>query len=869
MFYRRYPKKKESPFPDKENYIYVEEGEEYDSEEYETDSDYDGEEESASCQPNEENKYPLDSRSDGPQSGLNGLKDEEISSIISDNSDPASTSSSLKSESNESGEIAQDETALEHDRENSNSDELTLHTDINETVSHGNEGNLEEKVTAPPAEKPLASQDKLDLENSKGMSKNDLILHTNVNQTAAQEDEEDSKKLVSTSSLAEKRFLLFQAVEHDRVDIIKKVFQTQESIGHGQSDKCLIQLLLNNRLSPPYTEEDKEDVFIPPLHVAIATSSTGAVNCLLRMGADPSIRPVVLYSDNLEKLQHLNNKTNWNLLHNVSAWELAFGSNEKYNQEEAKSYKKKAWYSKLVEDNENTDVDVSLQEDSNNMSCIDIMPSKLEGIKNAFLSEALRAIGSDEVNRLRELLDSGLSATTNVGGKNLLEWCAEMNVVGCTEILKHKVTSTHNINDKETLVSKATHTNETPASSNTECDEISEVSCIQMKKSQENYKLQLEESESLVAELSSILDNIAEEVSITQSLIYHRGASNSALLLQVRSLKESRSTKDEEISEWEVKLFEVESELTTVKKLWTNQGRDIEKLPNENAVNCKVEFNSELSATSPKNYCTEKNETASEMSTKLALNRSKVKNLRSSISDLGLEYERNMAKVENIGLSCVVKLSRNLREEVHEKENKLENIKRCHATVHSNVKMIRYLLEEGMTDIPSNPDVEGLDKKQNVKINSQHSKNVSNEKKVENVQRRGRDTEFSMPSRLLSIANDSIPTPGTADDAFAEQTNESLCGTNDQNIEFEQEDDDLNKPVVYDETIAISQSPSQTIASGDSSALMSNDLYNNYMPSHIWKLILRIVGIGRKVVQRNISVGRIGKDNDRVHIMIV
>jgi ankyrin repeat protein len=72
------------------------------------------------------------------------------------------------------------------------------------------------------------------------------------------------------TSFWEKQSLLVLAAEHDRVDILKAILT---------DDECEKMTLMNSG--------------IPPLHIAISFGSTNATQSLLRMVADPSIRPNV------------------------------------------------------------------------------------------------------------------------------------------------------------------------------------------------------------------------------------------------------------------------------------------------------------------------------------------------------------------------------------------------------------------------------------------------------------------------------------------------------------------------------------------------------------------------------------------------
>ena len=173
-----------------------------------------------------------------------------------------------------------------------------------------------------------------------------------VDSVSEEEEEEET-------SLAEKRALLALAAENDRVDILKAILTEQ--------DKSLL------------LETD-----MPPLHVAISYGSTNATSCLLRMGANPAIRP-----------------TSHQKYAGMTAWELAFGSS-----------------------------------DNSSIQPVEMPPSKREGIRHAFTAEALRCIGGDEVERLQHLLDSGMPPSIDIGGKNLHGWSIEMGANQCKELTR-------------------------------------------------------------------------------------------------------------------------------------------------------------------------------------------------------------------------------------------------------------------------------------------------------------------------------------------------------------------------------------------------------------------------------------------------
>jgi hypothetical protein len=79
--------------------------------------------------------------------------------------------------------------------------------------------------------------------------------------------------------------------------------------------------------------------------------------------------------------------------------------------------------------------------------------------------------------------------------------------------------------------------------------------------------------------LSSILDNLAEEVSITHGLLMQHGDdSNSALLSQVRQLKKQRADIDDEVILWEGFLADRCAELDMVTIWWQKRGGRIEDI---------------------------------------------------------------------------------------------------------------------------------------------------------------------------------------------------------------------------------------------------------------------------------------------------
>ena len=302
--------------------------------------------------------------------------------------------------------------------------------------------------------------------------------------------EEESEEEEATS-LAEKQSLLALAAEHDRVDILKAILTPEDR-----------EALLNHH-----------GEFPPPLHVAISYGSTNATSCLLRMGANPAIRP--LCQDKRYD--------------GVSAWELAFGSGDDNGESS------KGWLGGMLSGAEESASQTPV------VKAVDMAPSKREGIRHAFTAEALRCIGSDEEERLKHLLDSGMPPSIDIGGKNLHGWCVEMGAKNCQNL-----TLPFEPPPQEEEMT-AESTSEEPSS--TDAPEPRTASVSSDPDSLAALDNRLEELEALARALSSCLDNLAEEVSVCHGLLLLGGGA-SALASHVRSLKVLKERQETELEQW-------------------------------------------------------------------------------------------------------------------------------------------------------------------------------------------------------------------------------------------------------------------------------------------------------------------------------
>jgi len=349
------------------------------------------------------------------------------------------------------------------------------------------------------------------------------------------EKEEEKEEDEEVTSMHEKRSLLLLAAEHDRVDILNAILA---------DDSESRVMLLNSG--------------IPPLHISIAFGSTNAVQSLLRMGADPSIRPDVNAIKNEFEAQgeeQLVDIPNMGRFDNLTAWELAFG---KANAEKTNP-KKSGWFGGGVKRG------------------LDIAPSKLETIRMGFTAEALRSIGSDEVDRLKQLLDSGMPATIDIGGKNLYDWSVEMGALQCEELLRPEEAARSE--SFAAPAGDATSEQQANVQDGTRKEAASAV-LDRSKPGEESLSSlvnRIDELESLSKALSSCLDNLAEEVSVCHGLLLMGGGA-SALASHVRSLKTLKENKIVELQHLEEAWEFSEDELAYWVKESGEQGREVAEL---------------------------------------------------------------------------------------------------------------------------------------------------------------------------------------------------------------------------------------------------------------------------------------------------
>ncbi|GAX09728.1 hypothetical protein FisN_19Lh198 [Fistulifera solaris] len=456
------------------------------------------------------------------------------------------------------------------------------------------------------------------------------------------EDEEEEEEEEDVTSTAEKLSLLSLAAEHDRVDILNSILAEEKN-------------------GPTTLLDGNDNSTIPPLHIAVSYGSVNATNCLLRMGADPSIRPNVTVIQ--EKTRQMEKSTSHlNRYDDASAWELVFGRDTSASNEATH------------ENHRRTKIEP-----------LDIPLSKREGIRHAFTAEALRCIGSDEVDRLRQLLASGMPHQIDIGGKHLYDWSVEMGALKCEELLRP--TQLHVSNGA------ATNGNGPKKSVVLNRGEPQSISSLLNR---------LDESHALSNALSSCLDNLGEEVAVCSGLLL-LGSGASALASHVRSLRSTLESKQDELDRLQEAWVNSEDEL----EYWVKKcGPEGEKIASQVFVQNK----------GPPESNEDEEHQRQQLIGQIAASESKIRMLRVSIADLSEENARNLSEVEKRGLSGGINLVRGLREQIKDLDFKISLAKSGDAECCTKIS----LLQSKFHSVSQNPDKGSLtlSKKESVELSS-------------------------------------------------------------------------------------------------------------------------------------------------------
>lgn len=593
-----------------------------------------------------------------------------------------------------------------------------------------------------------------------------------------------SAETEAATTTAEKHALLVLAAEHDRVDILQAIL-SDESVDR--------------------TELLREG--IPPLHIAVSYGSVNATNCLMRMGADPSIRPDIKAIREAQKQEgappievpHINR------FDGVTAWELVFGDGTSVQE-----VKSTGWSLFGMQSSSNLDEDLSesqggsqTRQRKRKIVPVNIAPSKREGIRHAFTAEALRCIGSDEVDRLRQLLDSGMPASIDIGGKNLYDWAVEMGALQCEELLRPTEAAkfelemegeeTANV-DKRASGAPSQNASLNESDKNLERQRSAVLDRTDpLNETPAQLANRLDELDSLARALSVSLDGLAEEASVCNGLLLMGGGA-SALASHVRSLKATKERKMDELERIGEAWENSEDELA----YWAREGgKEGQQIATSMLVPQPFEKPTRRSSLTPAKNQDEEVAQRRQFKAQIAASEQKVRKLRAAISDLSEVLSRDLEEVEKRGLSGGINLVRGLREEIREIDFQLNEAKNGEATCRTKINLIQSKIHM-----------------------------ASLRKSTEMGKNEGATEKPSIPT---SVQTDSAPAPPR------NETTLKTSATATATTEDERETD--TKPA------SAPPKRSEQIASGQSTAIaVRNAGRQGLFPVSLWQILLRIIG---------------------------
>ena len=576
------------------------------------------------------------------------------------------------------------------------------------------------------------------LENDKDREQNSREEANEANGQHTNNQQEDE-----TPSLSERRSLLSLAAEHNRVDVIKELM----SMTASEADKrSLLQGVGGHT-------QDTEGAFIPPpLHAAVAQGSVDAASCLLRMGADPSLRPLLPNNHTLQQSNGSNEDRNYKKYHGRSAWELAFGALVKIedghesDEDEEVEKSSKGWFGfggnkEVVEKTDHVSNNhVSYKQ----ISGLNIPAAKIDGIHHAFTAEALRAIGSDEVDRLSELLDGGMTPDIEVAGKTLKKWSGEMDAAGCLALMmRSEPIEPIEISVDNRIVQNTTNKGNDHVANQSNLEgkncEATELDEQLASLSRQDIITLIIENESLIPALTSCRDDLAEEIEMCRNVLRDikstggkGGLASRSLLDLVRSLKEDRVDLEALEKQWQEAWEEREDELDWFwEEAISDEVRD--ELAQSEVLDSVVEPLRVGIKAIPADA------TFEELANRYHEATNRVSTLRAFIASLAEDSGRYKNEIESSGLGGALSLVRTLRGELKELQEKISQAQTGESNCRRKIALIQKRIghpvnEEGLEDYQLNAIIAENHQNHSLLLDSSSSfDNTSNEAQTDDV----------------------------------------------------------------------------------------------------------------------------------------
>lgn len=439
---------------------------------------------------------------------------------------------------------------------------------------------------------------------------------------------------------------------------------------------------------------------------------------------------------------------NYRKYNGMSAWELAFGGVVEVDVDDAENAmeaeeeeepveQKRGWFRfgpSKAPPTEDVAVNTHVSSTTGNKRIkrkqpLNIPQQKLEGIKHAFTAEALRAIGSDEMPRLSQLLNAGMESNMEVAGKTLVQWAKEMDARDCLSMFEDmrglneedeeeeeevdQVVAEDNANDADVQDENESQMhNEQPTSASApvlqEERVVESSSAIQSEErpvfiqderlaglSLSDIRTLVQENINLIPALSTCLNDLTAETSISSTILQdvqstggRGGLSSASLVNLVRSLKDRRLQAEEASHAWQRAWEEREDELDFFweEVLDDRMREELDPILNQIVMipmplGVPPEFNGANDAANGDNV--------EYWRKRFVVVDQHISTLRRSIADLAQQSANNSAEIQKHGMGGALSLTKSIRDEIKEFESQLEVAKSGEETCRKKIEIIQ------------------------------------------------------------------------------------------------------------------------------------------------------------------------------------
>jgi hypothetical protein len=608
--------------------------------------------------------------------------------------------------------------------------------------------------------------------------------------------------------------LFLLAIEADRVDILQELLQSTSNTDPGTRELLINPVMTLSNDTDAAVESTYCCTSIPPLHIAVSYGSMNAINYLLRVGANPAVRPdvglMIQQADAAAKQvkdpNHISSVFMLDVPHiqkydQLTAWELAFGLDSTSSAVTPELQKKSSWL-------------FGNGSSSKSNSASSLPPLKRESIRHAFLAEAIRCISNDDIERLRQLLDAGMpSGDVSDPSSSLLKWCTDFHAAQCLNYLQPLLNPPSNDNPElSSPTSEGTSTSASQPSARKLFLESGGSSLVAL----QNRRNELD---ALCRSLSLCLDNVAEEVSVGAGLLLQASGAQ-ALASHVRSVKHQRQQMLDEYERYQDAYQNSLDELVYYIQQYQNQN-GMRYPPVDDAPGIHEWWSEHMGKSDGPSKIVPQSTAKSpsvpsepdasllededeqrhrqQIITQIMMCENKIRMLRAAIADLSDENVRNLEEIERRGLMGGIDYIRTLREEMREVEYLIQELKQLDVDCRTKIRTLQ------------------------IQMNSS-SALASNGSTVQQPV----PSVDSLPPNLDTKSTTSHATKLPKDDMAPSAKVESSVSTNGGEILVD----------------------SKRIQQGQSTALVVHGPTRGFLSLNLWQILLRIIGISN---HRNVN----------------